>query len=85
VGALEVTGDNLAHPAYTQVRQLDQAEHLVCDLLALHFDIRASEIGELEIVPILDGALTNEMSQLPSRSEIALHGQADAEHGLRGS
>jgi hypothetical protein len=35
--ALEVTGDDLPYPAYTQVRRLDQAEGVVRDLLALHF------------------------------------------------
>ncbi len=37
--AIEVTGDRLQFPAYTQARQLDQAEAMVRDLLALHFDI----------------------------------------------
>src|SRR5262245_38059441 len=35
--ALEVTGDGLSYPAYTQARRLDQAEGVVRDLLALHF------------------------------------------------
>jgi hypothetical protein len=37
--ALEVTGDDLSHPAYSQARRLDQAEEMVRDLPALHFGI----------------------------------------------
>ena len=60
--ALEVTGDNLL-PAYTQVRHLDQAEDMVRDLLALHFDIGKDEVGRIEIVPVLDADLAEEVTQ----------------------
>ena len=51
--AIEVTGDELPYPAYTQVRRLDQAEAMVRDLLALHFDIDTHDTGIVEVVPVL--------------------------------
>lgn len=39
--ALEVTGDDLPHPAYTQARRLDQAEAVVRDLGMAQRDISA--------------------------------------------
>jgi hypothetical protein len=35
----------------------------VRDLLALHFDVSMDELGVVEIVPILDAALTEEVSR----------------------
>jgi hypothetical protein len=61
--ALEVTGDDLPCPAYTQVRRLDQAEGVVRDLLALHFGTIEDAVGQIEIVPVLDAALAEEVSQ----------------------
>lgn len=61
--ALEVTGDGLPHPAYTQARRLEQAERVVRDLLALHFEMSEDAIGRIEIVPVLDAALADEVSQ----------------------
>jgi predicted XRE-type DNA-binding protein len=76
--ALEVTGDGLAYPAYTQVRRLDQAEDMARDLLALHFDISASEVGKVEIVPVLDAALADELSRTRQAREQAEKLRADA-------
>ena len=61
--AFEVTGDDLPHPAYTQARRLDQAEDMVRDLLALHFGIGTDEVGHIEVVPVLDAALADEVTQ----------------------
>lgn len=61
--AIEVTGDGLPHPAYTQARRLDQAEAVVRDLLALHFDIGATETGEVEVLPVLEEAMADEISE----------------------
>jgi hypothetical protein len=61
--ALEVSGDDLPYSAFTQVRRLDQAEAMVRDLLALHFEIAESEVGQIEIVPVLDAALAEVMDQ----------------------
>ena len=61
--ALEVTGDNLPHPAYTQARRLDQAEGMVRDLLALHFATSEDAVGHIEMVPVLDAALDEELSR----------------------
>src|SRR5215813_3803557 len=61
--ALEVTGDGLPHPVYTQARRLDQAEDMVRDLLALHFGIGVNDVGQVEIVPVLDAALAEEVTQ----------------------
>jgi hypothetical protein len=61
--ALEVTGDDLLYPAYTQARRLDQAEDMVRDLLALHFGVGKDEVGRVEVVPVLDAALAEEVTQ----------------------
>jgi hypothetical protein len=61
--AIEVTGDELPYPAYTQVRRLDQAEAMVRDLLALHFDIDARDTGIVEVVPVLDPPLADEVAK----------------------
>jgi uncharacterized alpha-E superfamily protein len=76
--ALEVTGDGLEYPAYTQVRRLEQAEDTVRDLLALHFDIGVSDVGELEIVPVLGGTLADEVSQTRQAREQSERLRADA-------
>src|SRR5207302_11170796 len=52
--ALEVTGDDLPYPAYTQARRLDQAEVVVRDLLAVHFGTSEDAVGQIKIVPVLD-------------------------------
>ncbi len=69
--ALEVTGDDLSHPAYTQARRLDQAEDMVRDLLTLHFGIGKDEIGHIEVVPVLDAALAEEVTQTRQAREEA--------------
>lgn len=74
----EVTGDDLPHPAYTQARRLDQAEAMVRDLLALHFEIGVNEVGDVEIVPVLDAALAEEVSQTRQAREQAEKLRADA-------
>jgi predicted XRE-type DNA-binding protein len=76
--ALEVTGDDLSYPAYTQVRRLDQAEAMVRDLLALHFGISEDKVGEVEIVPVLDAALAEEVSQTRQAREQAEKVRAEA-------
>jgi predicted XRE-type DNA-binding protein len=76
--ALEVTGEDLSHPAYTQARRLDQAEGMVRDLLALHFGIGADEVGQIEVVPVLDGALADEVSQTRQAREQAEMVRAEA-------
>src|SRR5262245_36286436 len=76
--ALEVTGDGLPHPVYTQARRLDQAEDMVRDLLALHFGIGENDVGQVEIVPVLDAALAEEVSQTRRAREQAERLRADA-------
>ncbi len=76
--ALEVTGDDLRYPAYTQVRRLDQAEDTVRDLLALHFGISKDEVGHVEIVPVLDAALAEEVTQTRQAREQAEKVRAEA-------
>jgi predicted XRE-type DNA-binding protein len=76
--ALEVTGDGLPHPAYTQARRLEQAERVVRDLLALHFEISEDAVGQIEIVPVLDATLTEEVSQTRHAREQAERFRADA-------
>ena len=76
--ALEVTGDDLSYPAYTQARRLDQAEAMARDLLALHFNIGADEVGMVEIVPVLDAALAEEVSRTRRAREEADKVRADA-------
>jgi hypothetical protein len=61
--AIEVTSNDLPHPAYTQARRLDQAEAMVRDLLALHFDIDVNETSAVEIVPVLDEPLADEVTK----------------------
>jgi predicted XRE-type DNA-binding protein len=69
--ALEVTGNGLDYPAYTQTRRLDRADSMVRDLLALHFDIRSDEVGEVEIVPVLDASLAEEVGKTRRAREQA--------------
>ena len=76
--ALEVTGDGLDYPAYTQTRRLDQADTMVRDLLALHFDIRSDEVGEVEIVPVLNASLAEEVGKTRRAREQAERVRADA-------
>lgn len=76
--ALEVTGDDLRYPACTQTRRLDQAEAMARDLLALHFNIGADEVGMVEIVPVLDAALAEEVSRTRRAREEAEKARADA-------
>jgi predicted XRE-type DNA-binding protein len=76
--ALEVTGDDLAYPAFTQVRRLDQGEAMVRDLLALQLDSSPAEIGEVEITPVLDTALADEVSQIRHAREQADKLRAEA-------
>ncbi len=76
--ALEVTGDGLDYPAYTQARRLDQADAMVRDLLALHFDICSEEVGEVEIVPILNTTLATEVNRTRHAREQAEKMRADA-------
>jgi predicted XRE-type DNA-binding protein len=81
--ALEVTGDDLPHPAYTQSRRLDQAETMVRDLLALHFGISAEETGNVEILPVLDPALADEVSNTRRAREQAEKLRVDAVYQTR--
>jgi hypothetical protein len=76
--ALEVLGNDLPHPAYTQARRLDQAEEVVRDLLALHFGISEDDVGQVEIVPVLDAALAKRVSQTRQAREQAERLRADA-------
>jgi predicted XRE-type DNA-binding protein len=76
--ALEVTGGGLAHPAYTQARRLDQAEAAVRDLLALHFETTEDAVGQVEIVPVLDATLADEVSQTRHAREQAERLRAEA-------
>jgi predicted XRE-type DNA-binding protein len=75
--ALEVTGDDLL-PAYSQVRRLDQAEDMVRDLLALHFDIGKDEVGRIEVVPVLDADLAEEVTQTRQARDQAEKVRAEA-------
>jgi DNA-directed RNA polymerase specialized sigma subunit len=76
--ALDVTGDALPYPAYTQARRLDQAEAVVRDLLALHFQTTQDAVGQVEIVPVLDATLAGEVSQARHAREQAERLRADA-------
>jgi hypothetical protein len=76
--ALEVTGGDLPHPAYTQARRLDQADGVVRDLLALHFGVTEDAVGQIEIVPVLDATLAEEVSQTRHAREQAERLRADA-------
>ncbi len=81
--ALEVTGDDLPHPAYTQSRRLDQAESMVRDLLALHFGIGADQTGDVTIVPVLDPPLSEEVSNTRHAREKAERLRVDAVYQTR--
>ena len=81
--ALEVTGNGLSYPAYTQARRLGQAEAMARDLLALHFDISTHEVGTVEIVPVLDAPLTEEVSRTRRAREQAEKVRADATNQTR--
>ena len=76
--ALEGTGEDLSHPAYTQARRLDQAEDMVRDLLALHFGVGADDVGQIDVVPVLDGALADEVSQTRQARDQAEKVRAEA-------
>src|SRR5215471_4635485 len=76
--AVEVTGDDLPHPAYTQVRRLDQVEGMVRDLLALHFDIDKDETGRVEISPVLDSPLGDEVCRTRQARQDAERLRVDA-------
>jgi hypothetical protein len=76
--ALEVTGDDLPHLAYTQARRLEQAEEVVRDLLALHFGTSHDAVGQIEIVHVLDAALADEVRQTRHAREQAERLRADA-------
>jgi hypothetical protein len=76
--ALEVTGDDLPYPAYTQARRLDQVEGVVRDLLALHFGVTEDAVGKIEIVPVLDATLASEVSRARHAREQAERLRADA-------
>jgi predicted XRE-type DNA-binding protein len=76
--AVEVTGDDLPYPAYTQARRLDQVEGMVRDLLALHFDIGKDETGNVEIAPVLDSPLGEEVSRTRQAREDAERLRVDA-------
>ncbi len=76
--ALEVTGDDLPYPAYTQARRLDQAQAVVRDLLALHFGTREDAVGHIEVVPVLDAALADEVTQTRQAREQAEKVRAEA-------
>jgi predicted XRE-type DNA-binding protein len=81
--ALEVTGDGLSHPAFTQARRLDQADGVVRDLLAVHFGVDAGDTGHVEIVPVLEEALADVVSQVRSTRERAERLRVDAIHLTR--
>jgi hypothetical protein len=76
--ALEVTGEGLQYPAYTQAKRLDQADGIVRDLLALHFDVDVTETGNVEIVPLLDAPLAQEISETRHARERAERLRVDA-------
>ena len=76
--ALEITGGGLHYPAYTQARRLDQAQAMVRDLLALHFDLSPAEVGDVEIAPVLDAALAAEVTRTRHAREQAEKVRADA-------
>jgi predicted XRE-type DNA-binding protein len=76
--ALGVTGEDLSYPAYSQVRRLDQAEAMVRDLLALHFGIAEDEVGQVEILPVLDAVLAEEVSHTRHAREQAERVRSEA-------
>lgn len=81
--AIEVTGDDLSYPAYTQARRLDQAEATVRDLLAHCFDLRPDQIGTLELVPVLEPPLGEEISNTRQVRENAERLRVDAVYMTR--
>jgi hypothetical protein len=76
--AIEVTGDDLPFPAYTQARRLEQAEAMVRDLLALHFDVGVDDTGNIKIVPILGAPLDDEVSKTRQTRDKAERLRVDA-------
>jgi predicted XRE-type DNA-binding protein len=50
----------------------------VRDLLALHFGISEDDVGQVEIVPVLDAALAERVSQTRQAREQAERLRADA-------
>lgn len=76
--ALEVTGDGLLHPVFTQAKRLDQAEDVVRDLLALHFGVGTGDTGDVEVVPVLEAALADVVSKTRSTREKAERLRVDA-------
>lgn len=76
--ALEITGDDLIQPAYTQARRLDQAKGMVRDLLVLHFDVEDDDIGTIDIVPQLEDALADQISKTRQVREKAEMLRVDA-------
>jgi hypothetical protein len=76
--ALEVTGNDLQYPAYTQARRLDQAEATVRDLLALHFGMDVTKVGDVEVVPILDAPLADEVTKTRHARDKAERHRVDA-------
>jgi hypothetical protein len=76
--AIEITGEDLPYPAYTQARRLDQAEAIVRDLLALHFDLDVSQTGNVELVPLLDPPLADQVRKTRHTRERAEKLRVDA-------
>ena len=76
-------GDDLPHPAYTQARRLEQVEGMVRNLLALHFDIDKDETGNVEVAPILDSPLGDEVSRTRQARQDAERLRVDAVHLTR--
>ena len=76
--AIEVTGDGLTFPAYTQAKRLDQAEDVVRDLLALHFNVDATDAGDIQLVPVLESRLAEEVSKTRHVRERAVKLRVDA-------
>jgi hypothetical protein len=76
--AIEVTGDDLAYPAFTQARRLDQIEGMVRDLLALHFGIDKEHTGNVDLVPVLDSPLGDEISRTRQARQNAERLRVDA-------
>jgi predicted XRE-type DNA-binding protein len=74
----QVTGDGLSHPAFMQARRLDQSESVVRELLALHFGVGVGEAGRVEVVPVLEAALADAVSQTRSTREEAERLRVDA-------
>lgn len=56
---------------------------MVRDLLALHFGIGMDEVAEVEIVPVLDAPLADEVSRVRYAREQAENVRADATNQTR--